>query len=64
MPNNGLSCKEVLALGLIEQFEVILVKLRIEEYINTAFLCSNKAESGSCPYLFTVVCDDMYRQDR
>ena len=31
--------------------------------IDTAFLCSNKTESGSCLYFFTIVCRDMYRQD-
>ena len=63
MSNDRLSCKKVLALAPVEQFEVILVKLGIEEHIDTTFFRSNKAESGSCLYFFTIVCRDMYRQD-
>src|SRR5574344_344515 len=63
MSNDRLSCKKVLALALVEHFKVILVKLGIEEYIDTTFFRSNKTESGSCLYFFTIVCRDMYRQD-
>ena len=61
MSDNWFACKKVLLLLLIEDFEIILVKLRKEENIYIAFWCSYKAEASSCLYFLTIISNDVYR---
>ena len=61
MSDDGFASKKTLLLLLIEDFEIILVKLRKEENIYIAFWRSHKAESSSCLYFFTIICNDVYR---